>query len=139
MSRNLIKGAARVARWWLGGQPPVEQTLAIRRASTCLTCPLNQSGTLFDELTGKAAVAVRAAMGLKHEMNLKLPGDAEAGLHVCTACGCELKLKVWQSWGLIMGQMSLEEQKALDDRCWIHKETPLPTGFGDEIKNGYGE
>ena len=93
--------------------------IAEHRASVCAECPLNESPNLFEKLVGESVKVVRSAFEKKHEMKLRTSIDRR--LKICSACGCETKLKIWQPIELIEQQMTEEERKALDKDCWIKR------------------
>lgn len=53
----------------------------------------------------------------KKAMKLHLQGEEQ--LRICGACGCDLKLKVWEPKELIDEQMSAKQKEALHPSCWI--------------------
>jgi len=116
---RVVVGAKRLSEWWLAGQSPVPPEIAEHRASVCAECPLNESPSLFEMLVGESARVVKAAFAKKHDMSLKTKIDWR--LEICSACGCEIELKIWQPMELIEKQMSSEEMKTLDKDCWIRK------------------
>lgn len=118
-TKQLAKGAMNLLGWWNSEEPPVPLGIAEHRASICKRCPLNQDDTLFEPLARIAAVAVKKMFEKKHLMNLKLSDERE--LRICSACGCELRLKVFEPLELILEQMKPKEFAALDENCWIMK------------------
>lgn len=120
--RQLKQGSRTLADWWLGGQPPVSQDHAEARARICRICPLNQDESLFEALAGKAAVAVKRAMELKHRLKLTLPDEQE--LKICSACGCCLKLKPWVPLSVILKDGVPDYFEKLAPMCWIRTEKP---------------
>ncbi len=109
---------------WLGdGGAPVEQSLANKRTSICLICPLNQPMPIWELLTAPAANQLRRQLSLKANMQLVVPG--EDGLHTCKACLCKLDLKVWTPPEHIKATIDAETLEALHrdaPHCWILKE-----------------
>lgn len=118
--RQLREGAASLGTWWLKGFPPVTKDHAQQRTRVCLQCPMNLPETLFEKPRRALARQVKAAFEAKHRMNLELPD--EALLEVCEACGCELRLKVWQPAAAIFhnGKPSYFDQ--LHSECWVRGE-----------------
>lgn len=121
--KQLHSGTSALAYWWLEGQPPVNPSLAQARANICKTCPKNQSATLFEELTGTAAVAVKKALELKHSMKLTLQNESELGM--CEACGCKLELKVWTPSTVLFRNGKPDYFNKLDPNCFIRSEANL--------------
>lgn len=120
---QLRTGTSDLAYWWLEGQPPVNAALAQARANICKTCPMNQSATLFEELTGTAAVAVKKALELKHSMKLTLRNESELGM--CEACGCVLTLKCWTPGKVLFRAGKPEYFERLESGCWVRSESDL--------------
>jgi hypothetical protein len=116
---KVVVGAKRLSEWWLADQSPVSPEIAEHRASVCAECPLNESPSLFEMLVGEGAKVVKAAFAKKHDMSLKTKIDWR--LEICSACGCEIELKIWQPMELIEKQMTSEEMEELDKDCWIKR------------------
>lgn len=99
---NLIDKAIalhRLKNSWLGdGGVPVDLELAQKRADTCnrgdggKPCPNNQEKPIYEMFAGAAAKTVLRQLQLKDEMRLRVRG--EECLHVCSGCGCILRLKI---------------------------------------------
>ena len=118
-------GSAALAKWMFGVYSPVRKELAQGRADVCNSpCPKNESEGLYDELVGSAADMARAAAGLRARMKLEVDGQKK--LKMCGACGCDLKLKVWQDVQKILKDMSKYEIDELWENCWIRKEGNIP-------------
>jgi hypothetical protein len=118
---RLRSGASALSYWWLEGEEPVSQDLAQARANICKTCPKNQDPSLFEALTGTAAVAVKKALELKHERRLSVEG--ENLLNVCEACGCDLKLKVFVPMKVVLRTGLPDYFTDLVPNCWLLSES----------------
>lgn len=106
---------------WLGsGGRPVEQALAEKRATVCMTCPQNGTGGLEHYFTVPASQAIKLQLEIKND--LKLATSHDAILNVCEACSCPLKLKVWCPLDHILKEMDEATKAKLDPRCWILSE-----------------
>lgn len=117
--KNVVAGSETLVDWIKSGAEAVDPTLAEKRAITCATCPKNESGDLLRWFTKPAAAAIKAAVESRKGMNLSTTMDDKLG--VCSACGCELHLKVHLPLERIKTGMSAETMAALDERCWITK------------------
>lgn len=106
---------------WLGsGAKPVPAALAESRAKTCSDCPQNQLTDLTSFFTNPASYLIRRQIELRSQMKLQTAYDEK--LHVCRACACPMKLKVWVPIEHTAGRMTAEARAALDPRCWIQSE-----------------
>lgn len=127
---NALKAASRlyaVRVSWLGdGGEPVARDVASARAAICLACPNNQP-RLWENM---ARHLVSWALGVDRlRSELKLATGVETGLHVCAACDCVLRCKVWVPNEHVEATTDLA---ALPENCWILTEhnaaltTPSP-------------
>lgn len=107
---------------WLGaGGRPVAQDVAQSRADVCLKCPMHQARPIYEVLAGVAALTVRRQIELKNALMLRVNG--EKSLHVCGACNCILRLKVWSPIKFILENTDTSN---LDKNCWITERTIKP-------------
>lgn len=98
----------------------VSQSTAESRAQVCVRCPLN---------VDKQNVATRL---LGHNFDPKeffavLQGrhtPQDDRLHICDACDCIMRLKIWLPLSIIKDYMPHETIQALDLKCWILHESP---------------
>lgn len=113
-----------LTHWILSGHKPVEPEVAEVRARICRMCPLNESEDLYESVKGIAARVIRTALRRKHEMKLATSYDSD--LHVCAACGCDMKLKIHAPMDVIIpnGQRPDYFDK-LDRFCWIRNEEAM--------------
>ena len=104
---------------WLGaGGTPVARDAAEYRARICLTCPLNVAPGWWDRnLKDPIAEMIRAGLEVKSGMSLHL--DCEDGLHMCRACGCCARLKVWTPIQHILNHTDETTMNKFDANCWI--------------------
>lgn len=102
---------------WLGdGGQPVPVPLANARAAICLHCPLNSSKA-WESIAGDVMSWALRVNRFKEQMHLH--SDEEKKLHICDACSCVLRLKVWVPLEHVVETTPLEK---LDQKCWILAE-----------------
>ena len=121
-----MTGAA-LLRDWLGDDGiPVNEMIAEFRAQRCIMgndgepCPLNSHENWWDKVKHAVADWIRAQLSLKHKMNISLADDPH--LHMCSACGCCLKLKVWVPNKHLRDHTSKEVLDKTVSYCWMRKE-----------------
>jgi hypothetical protein len=105
-----------------GAEGPIQdKTLAESRAAVCCApCPENQAGDWLSFFTVPVSAALRAALSaLKHQ---GLETSRDEGLHVCRACSCPMKLKVWARLPHILKHIPAESKSKLWQQCWVLKE-----------------
>lgn len=104
---------------WLGkGGQIVVQEKAEMRARTCLQCPMHDPKT---PLGRSVAKAVNQILGVLNAVNLTLRMDVKP--NQCTACGCDLRTKVWEPIDQVLKHSTAEDMERYWERCWIKKET----------------
>lgn len=110
--------AAPIIADWLGeGGKPVEQNLAEMRAFICELCPENAAPGWWDRFKTAIALAIRAALEVKHSMKLELSNEDK--LHMCRVCGCCLRLKCWVPLEHLADHTSPEQLTKFPHSCWI--------------------
>jgi hypothetical protein len=113
---NVLTGVAALSDWIGQGGTPVPPEEAQRRATICLTCPLNQNqqkGMAF------AAIQFRRFIASKNQANLHIVG--EENLKVCTGCNCYLPLKCWIPMENItpyLSEESMVKMREAKPDCW---------------------
>jgi hypothetical protein len=110
-------GAAHIADWLGEGGMVVDQATAQHRANTCITCGLNQPGSI---LVGAVAHAVRGQLGIKNKLKLRVEGEKK--LKECQECGCQLKLLIWEPQDRVEKHLSESSRAALPGMCWKIKK-----------------
>lgn len=112
---------------WLGaGGFPVEQSLAERRAATCISgddwkpCPFNRGGKWWEKAKDAIAAVIRLQLRFKTELTLHVA--CEDQLQMCQRCGCCLKLKVHVPIEHIRAHTPPETVEQYPDFCWIRRE-----------------
>lgn len=113
-------GIGTLAEWIGQGLNPAPIELATERAKVCSSCPLNQPATGLSVLTGLAAKTVSLLMDAKSDLKLSTPHDDK--LETCTACLCDLKLKIWSPIDIVWKHTTPEVFEKLDSACWVRSE-----------------
>jgi len=124
---HVVAGLETIVHWIGSNKRPVDRTLAEARASTCADCPCNKGGDWKAYFTKPAADKIRYLLGIKHDLDLTTPFDKK--LTVCTACDCELTLKVWAPFDIIRDNTPSDVWPNLDTRCWMLSEQRADSGL----------
>jgi len=102
-------------RAWLGDGAIASQSMAQRRADTCLACSKHVEKPLQELLTSAVANMVHSQLELKNQLEMRVEGEAK--LHTCGMCECWMPLKVW---------LTLERAREVSpdwlhfpDNCWL--------------------
>lgn len=111
-----------LTHWLIEGTEPVPAQLAEARACICRACPLNMDEGLYEDVVGLAAAMVQVALEIKHRRKLTVEG--EEALHICDACGCDLKLKVHAPASVLFAEGTPDYFEKLSPQCWIRSEKP---------------
>jgi hypothetical protein len=98
----------------------VERSHAQSRAQVCVGCPFNQDGSLFEDLTGVAAMAMKTLLEIKSKRLLRV--ENEHLLKVCEKCGCETSVLVHAPMKVILKEMTKEQMEEHPSFCWKKKE-----------------
>lgn len=108
------------AKDWLGeGGQVTDPKTAQRRANTCQTCSLNKVLPL-EMLTLPAALAIKAQLGVKNKLGLRV--DGEKKLKSCDLCGCQLRLQIWLPQDKIESHLTEDEIRRMPSFCWKIKK-----------------
>jgi hypothetical protein len=123
--QNDITGAQALADW-LGGEPPVIPGAALFRAESCVQgnegkpCPLNVEPNWWERnLKDPIARWITREIEEKHRLKLATPYDAQ--LHMCGACGCCMKLKVWTPPKVLRKHVTEKQVEKTPAFCWMRK------------------
>lgn len=111
---NYANGAAILCDWIGSGGNVVDRDVAQARADVCLKCPLHTAKWSFVE---SVAGAIKQQIGLKKHLKLRV--DGEKKLHVCSVCGCAMRLKIWLPMERI--KPDGDEKSKYDPNCWLLK------------------
>ena len=125
--RNDITGTA-VLRDWLGeGGSPVGQVQANRRAMACCAgnggspCPNNVAPNWWEEhVKDPIAEVIRKQLEIKNKIKLTTKHDDK--LAMCSACGCNLSLKVQVPIEHIKRHTPRAVIDKLTAYCWLREE-----------------
>lgn len=109
---DVISATKTLGQWFLKGTPKVSQAEADRRATICLSCPMNQQ---FDGCNTCAEKDIRNAI-VSFMGDSTTPYDAQ--LATCFTCGCTLKAAVWFPLDLLQKNMPDNVKSDLPDHCW---------------------
>ncbi len=127
--KNDIDGAELLHDWLGAGGDAVHNKVAAMRAQHCIVgnngqpCPHNIAPNWWNLLANfKTIVAqyIRGQLNLKEGMNLTVADEEH--LHMCSMCGCCLKLKVHVPMSHIREHTPADTIKKMPDFCWIKKE-----------------
>lgn len=114
--RHIPDGVKHIGEWLGEGGEVVSKATAQERADLCLKgyngelCPFNAQGL---KVSGPVAAAIKKHLEIKNGLKLRVDGEKRLGS--CEACGCELRLLIWQTQDRIRLQSNDEE---LPDFCW---------------------
>lgn len=124
-------GAALLADWLGDGGFHVEQAEADIRASACYKgyfgkpCPNNKEPNWWEKFKTSIAMTIRKQLSLKSRLKLKAHREDE--IHMCSICGCCLKLKVWTPIEHIKKHTSAEMLQRYPFFCWQRMEMSKDT------------
>lgn len=116
-----VVAGANIIKDMFGEEGPIrDKAKANARALVCVSCPKNAPGDWTRFFTVPAQAVVRKMLGIVKDLDLKT--DLDDQLHVCEACGCPLKGKVFARIKHILKHIPAEDKAALWEHCWILKE-----------------
>lgn len=122
-AKKTAAGVKVLLDWLGGGGRAVPKEQAERRAATCVLCPQNKDGDWTSIFTKPVSEMLRLQLGIKNDLKLATSKDDQ--LHVCQACTCPLKLKVFAPIKHIVDNMDEATKARLqpgDPVCWIISE-----------------
>lgn len=114
--RHIPDGIKHISDWLGDGGEVVRKTDAQARADVCNRgfngerCPFNARGV---KMSTPVALAIKRHLEVKNSLNLRVEGEKQLG--TCEACGCSLRLLVWQTQDRIRLQTDGEHLPA---ECW---------------------
>ena len=124
--KNDITGAQALADW-LGGEPPVDPHVAELRALRCVwgnngnACPMNVEPNWFDtHVKDPIAQWIMRELEEKNRMSLRTQFDRD--LHMCRACGCLTRLKIWTPASVLRAHLNQKQLNQTPAFCWLRKE-----------------
>ncbi len=112
--KRAAQGTAVVLDWLTSGGAPVEQSLADKRASICVSCPKNVEGSWY---TVAPAELIRSTLSARSDLKLATPSDDK--LKSCDVCKCLMRLKVWTPLEFIVSKTKPEIMREFPSNCWI--------------------
>jgi hypothetical protein len=116
-ARHIPDGIRNVTDWVGSGGEVVDARTAQHRANTCITCALNRP---ISPVTKAIALAIKAQLGVKNRLKLRV--DGEKSLLGCDACGCVLRLQVWEPQDRVESHLTEEEIRKIPSFCWKIKK-----------------
>ena len=114
--KNYVAGIMTIADWFGEGMNPVEPTEANRRALVCASCPLNKFKPAEEHFSGFAHTVIGIRRWLK-ERGCRT--DLDWKLHVCEACSCPMRVKIWVPLEVLLRRMNPESKAKLHSGCWM--------------------
>lgn len=112
--KRAAQGTSVVLDWLTSGGPPVEQSLADKRAAICVECPRNVKGAWY---TVAPAELIKSTLESRKDLKLITPNDA--ALKSCDVCKCLMRLKVWVPLDYIVRNTKPEIMGEFPPNCWI--------------------
>jgi hypothetical protein len=110
-----FNGTRTLIDWALHGQQRVSQEEATRRAEICRFCTFNQQPE--DCRTCALEKLSNLVTGFIGVGGVETPHDAY--LHVCSICGCNLRVKVTVPIESIQKFLTADQLTQLPDHCWV--------------------
>lgn len=123
--KNDLNGVDLLADW-LGTGEPVHQMVAEFRSARCVAgdegkpCPMNIAPNWWDTVKSSIAEWIRHELELKNKLELRVA--QEENLHMCKACGCCLRLKVWVPATHLHDHIPKKQLQQTPSYCWMRKE-----------------
>lgn len=117
--RHIPDGIKHITDWLGDGGQTESKEVAQDRADICnhgyngVRCPNNVKSW---QVTTAIALAIKAHLGIKNAMKLRVSGEKQLG--ACSSCGCVLRLLIWETQDRVRLQSEGEE---LPDYCWKTK------------------
>lgn len=111
--KSVPHGTQSITDWLGSGGRVAEREEAQARADICLKCPMNDTGA---SIATPLALGIKRMLELKNQSKLRVIGEKSLGL--CGACGCVLRLQVWQEGSMVAAQLTEEEKLQLPEYCW---------------------
>jgi hypothetical protein len=103
--------------WLEDGGPVVTPELAQARGRICAKCPLNVTGDWWEKISKQpVADVIKKWLEIKNEMKIGVPVEKEVG--ICRACGCVLRIKIWEPLDYITQHTDPETMSKFVPNCW---------------------
>lgn len=111
--------------WLEDGGKVVAPELAEKRGEICAKCPMNRAGLWWEKYSkDPIAAVIKSWLERKNEMQLGV--KAEHDLFMCAACGCCVRLKIWEPLTYIVAHTDKETMDKYHPQCWIRTEQKSP-------------
>ena len=119
--RQSVSGVGILTEWLGSGGEPVSQAQADLRAYVCQYCPMNTAPNWWERvLADPIAETIRRHLEAKAIARLEVPNESK--LHMCSACGCCVKLKVWCPIKHVADHTPRSVYEQYPAACWVKEE-----------------
>ena len=110
-----------LASWLKDGAPVVSPELAEQRGEICSKCPLNTQSAWWEKISkDPIADTIREWIQIKDKMQIGVKAEQDLGM--CRACGCCIRLKIWEPLHYILEHTSPEMMDKYIPECWVKTE-----------------
>lgn len=116
----VVAGAKTLVEMFGPKGPIKDVNVANERAVICIACPKHDKGDWKRFFTQPAQAFVMKMLGVVKDLELKT--DYDDLLHVCSACYCPMRGKIWTRAEHILAHIPPADKAALDSNCWILAE-----------------
>ena len=110
---HVIAGTKTIIGWMTAGFSTIPKAEADKRAVVCASCPYNKP------IEGCVACRVSALIDTVRSVAGAQVTDGDHYLHGCQMCGCSLKAKVWVPLEVLRNHVTVEQNTALPEWCWL--------------------
>lgn len=117
--KRLAFGSSLLIDWEEGGELPVDQAVAEKRAETCVNCPLNDVGKYEEWIRHPLAQMLKFRLPRLISAKLKTHKDAQLGL--CQALFSPNSFLVHEPSALVNKKIAQKPSVNLWDQCWLKK------------------
>ncbi len=120
--RNDAAGLKTLKDWIGDGLHPVHQDIADHRSMACVSgnngepCPHNKSPKWWERSKDKIAAEIKRQIEVREQLKLSTPFDDS--LHMCSACGCCLILKIFTPMKHIKAHTPEGRFESVPSYCW---------------------
>ena len=125
--KKTAAGIKVISEWLGSGLRPVDQSLAEKRGSRCVECPMNVDPNWIQKLDEVTATYIKKLIEIKNDMKLETKYDNQ--LNSCSICDCPMKLKVHVPISHISNETSTDTLNRLSavktvsgKGCWVPEE-----------------
>ena len=114
--KNYVAGTRAIIEWFGSRMDTVPTCEAERRSLVCSTCPLNRHSTWREAFGEYATTLIGIRHWLRHSGKFT---SRDWQLHVCDACNCPMRIKIWCPLDIIKNNMTEETKTKLHSQCWM--------------------